>query len=80
MTHPKTATPKTAESRKRILLVDDHPLMREGLRATINGEPDLLVCGEAENADQAVEAFQKLAPDLALVDITLPGTEIRYPY
>jgi DNA-binding NarL/FixJ family response regulator len=47
--------------------------MREGLRSTINGEPDLMVCGQAENAEQAIEAFQKLAPDLALVDITLPG-------
>jgi DNA-binding NarL/FixJ family response regulator len=39
----------------------------------INREPDLLVCGEAENARQAMEAVPKLAPDLALVDITLPG-------
>jgi DNA-binding NarL/FixJ family response regulator len=53
--------------------VDDHPLVREGMRGTINREPDLMVCGEAENANQAVAAFQKLAPDLALVDITLPG-------
>jgi DNA-binding NarL/FixJ family response regulator len=60
-------------ARKKILIVDDHPLMREGLRGTINREPDLMVCGEAGNAQQAVEAFQRLAPDLALVDITLPG-------
>jgi DNA-binding NarL/FixJ family response regulator len=61
------------EARKKILIVDDHPLICEGLRGTINREPDLMVCGEAENANQAVAAFQKLAPDLALVDITLPG-------
>jgi DNA-binding NarL/FixJ family response regulator len=73
MTDPKTAAPNAADSRKRVLLVEDHPLMREGLRATINGESDLVVCGEAENADQAVEALEKLAPDLALEDITLPG-------
>jgi len=61
-------------SRKcRILIVDDHPLLREGLRGVINRVPDLLVCGEAENAPQAMNAVQKLAPDLALVDITLPG-------
>lgn len=48
-------------------------MMREGLRGTINREPDLIVCGEAENAPQALEAFHRLAPDLALVDITLPG-------
>jgi DNA-binding NarL/FixJ family response regulator len=73
MTKPKPIAPKTEAARKRVLIVDDHPLMREGLRGTINREPDLMVCGEAENADQAVAAFQKLAPDLALVDITLPG-------
>ncbi len=72
MGNPKS-TPHKPAARKRILLVDDHPLMREGLRGTINREPDLMVCGEAENAHQALEAFQRLAPDLALVDITLPG-------
>lgn len=60
-------------ARKKILIVDDHPMMREGLRGVINREPDLMVCGEAENAHQAVNAVQKLKPDLALVDITLPG-------
>ena len=57
----------------KIFIVDDHPLMREGLRGTINREPDMVVCGEAENAQQALAAIPKLAPDLALVDITLPG-------
>lgn len=47
-------------------------MMREGLRGVINREPDMIVCGEAENAQQAVDAVQRLAPDLALVDITLP--------
>ncbi len=65
--------PHQPPARKKILIVDDHPLMREGLRTTINREPDLLVCGEVENAHQALAAVQKLAPDLALVDITLPG-------
>jgi DNA-binding NarL/FixJ family response regulator len=60
-------------ARRKILIVDDHPMMREGLRAGINREPDLMVCGEAENAQQAMDAVQKLAPDLALVDVNLPG-------
>src|SRR5450759_4107590 len=64
--------PKTA-ARNKILIVDDHPMMREGLRGVINREPDMMVCGEVENAHQAVDAVQKLAPDLALVDVTLPG-------
>jgi DNA-binding NarL/FixJ family response regulator len=64
---PKVAPPK------KILIVDDHPMMREGLRGTINREPDLCICGEAENARQAMDAVSKLAPDLVVVDITLPG-------
>lgn len=58
---------------KKILIVDDHPLMREGLCGVIGHEVDLIVCGVAENANQAMEAVTKLSPDLALVDITLPG-------
>jgi DNA-binding NarL/FixJ family response regulator len=68
----KPSAPKAA-TQVRILIVDDHPMMREGLRGVINRQPDMLVCGEAENAQQAMAAAQKLAPDLALVDITLPG-------
>jgi DNA-binding NarL/FixJ family response regulator len=60
-------------AQKKILVVEDHPMTREGLRAVINREPDLVVCGEAENSRSAMEAIQKLAPDLLLVDITLPG-------
>jgi DNA-binding NarL/FixJ family response regulator len=48
-------------------------MMREGLCSVINHEPDMMVCGTAENAHQAIDAVAKLEPDLALVDITLPG-------
>ena len=48
-------------------------MMREGLRAVVNREPDMMVCGEVENAAQALLAIPKLTPDLALVDVTLPG-------
>ena len=51
----------------------DQPVMRAGLRDVINGEPDMAVCGEAENAREAMAAAQKLSPELALVDITMPG-------
>src|ERR1044071_4660315 len=64
---------KRGRTRKRILLVDDHPILREGLLQSINREPDLLVCGEAENAHQALSAISRLKPDLVLVDIGLPG-------
>jgi DNA-binding NarL/FixJ family response regulator len=57
---------------KKILIVDDHPMVREGLRGTIKGEAGLEICGEAENARQAIDAFKTLMPDLVLMDITLP--------
>lgn len=62
-----------AVSKKRILIVDDHPMMREGLRGIINREPDLLVCDEADSARKALALVEQTPPDLALVDITLPG-------
>jgi DNA-binding NarL/FixJ family response regulator len=58
---------------KRILIVDDHPMIREGLRTLISREPDLSVCGEAETAAEALKATAELNPDLVLVDIGLPG-------
>ncbi len=58
---------------KRILIVDDHPMVREGLRTLISREEDLVVCGEAETAGQALDGVANLEPDLVLVDITLPG-------
>lgn len=60
--------------RKRILLVDDHPLVRQGIAQLINGEHDVEVCGEAEDAGQAVKQIQALTPDLVIVDITLKST------
>ena len=57
---------------KRILIVDDHPMMRQGLAQLINSEPDLMVCCEAHTARQALEAIGPGKPDLALVDISLP--------
>src|SRR5215203_4387885 len=57
--------------KKKIFIVDDHPMMRDGLAQMIANEPDLSVCGEAENASEALEKIEKLRPDLALVDITL---------
>jgi DNA-binding NarL/FixJ family response regulator len=56
----------------KVLIVDDHPMMRQGLAQLINNEPDLLACCEAESAQQAIEAISTGKPDLALVDISLP--------
>jgi DNA-binding NarL/FixJ family response regulator len=58
----------------RILIVDDHPVFRFGVAALIAGHADLEICGEAENAPAALEAMRRLKPDIALVDISLSGT------
>jgi len=62
-----------ARPRKRILVVDDHPLMREGVAQWIRRAPELEVCGEAESAGQALSLAEKLKPDLVLTDISLAG-------
>lgn len=68
----KTSKPKSVASH-RIFIVEDHPIFREGLAQLINGESDLEVCGATDNADQALREIERLKPDLALVDISLPG-------
>ena len=73
----KSATVETPKVKspplQTIYIVEDHPVFREGLVQIISGEKDLSVCGEAGDADQALEAITRLKPDLVLVDITLPG-------
>jgi DNA-binding NarL/FixJ family response regulator len=59
----------------RILVVDDHPVLRYGICALLNKEGDLEVCGEAGNASAALEMAQRLKPDAAVIDISLPGTD-----
>jgi len=71
-----TSSKKTAQGRKnkaRVLLVDDHPILRKGMAELINQEPDMMVCGEAEEAPKAFELVGTLNPDVALVDISLRG-------
>lgn len=63
-----------AVSRYRVLVVDDHPIVRRGVTQLINGEPDLEVCGEAETAAAAIDALATAKPDVAVVDLTLAGT------
>ena len=57
-----------------ILLADDHPIVREGLAQLIEQHDDFNVCGEAEDADQAMEAVEKFNPDLAVVDVSLANS------
>src|SRR5690606_34810659 len=55
----------------RILIVDDHPIVRQGLRMTIEAENDLAVCGEAEGMSQAMQLFHECSPDVVIADISL---------
>lgn len=65
---------RSAETvRIRILVVDDHPIVREGLVRVIDQSPDLLVCGHAENIPQALALVDNSKPDLVIVDISLGG-------
>lgn len=63
------------KQKSRIFIVDDHPIVRKGLIQLINQEPDLIVCGEAESAEVALQVFKKARPNLAIVDISLPGMD-----
>ncbi|HUE14693.1 MAG TPA: response regulator transcription factor [Planctomycetaceae bacterium] len=65
---------ESTESRARILIVDDHPVVRSGLRMLIDDEPDLVVCGEAGDADEAIRALDAKNPDLVIVDLSLKGS------
>ncbi len=61
----------------RVLLADDHPVVRVGLRALLEGEPDIHVVGEAGSADEAVELVRQLQPDVAVLDISMPGNGLE---
>lgn len=64
----------SAKSERKILLVDDHPLVREGIATLIRATPDLRISAEAGNAAEALQAIQDEMPDIVLLDISLPGT------
>ncbi len=63
-----------AHGKRTILIVDDHPIVRQGLAQLINQEKDLEVCGQAEDAYEAMQAIGRLNPDLVIVDIGLKDT------
>lgn len=59
-------------ARIRVFSVDDHPLLREGIAAIINNQPDMVMVAQAANAQDAVEQFRKHKPDVTLMDLRLP--------
>jgi DNA-binding NarL/FixJ family response regulator len=66
---------KTIEKKTQVLIVDDHPVVRDGLTSIINHERDMNVCGEAEDAHQALKAVAELKPDVVVVDISLKNSD-----
>jgi DNA-binding NarL/FixJ family response regulator len=64
---------KTTARKSKVFLVDDHPILRQGLGKLINDQPDLAVCGEAEGPSDALEGIGRTKPDLVLMDLSLAG-------
>jgi DNA-binding NarL/FixJ family response regulator len=62
----------------RILIADDHPMMREGLRSTLELERDMKIVGEASDGSEAVESFVRLRPDVVLMDLQMPRYDGAY--
>ncbi|MBN1497782.1 MAG: response regulator transcription factor [Spirochaetes bacterium] len=61
-------------AKKKVLIVDDHPVVRQGLAAFINGEDDFMVCGDTEDAGGAIKLINELDPDIIIADLSLKGT------
>src|ERR1044071_2654592 len=60
--------------KRKILLVDDHPVLRDGFGKLIDNEKDLKICGEADGAPKALDLIKSLQPELVIVDIALNGS------
>lgn len=69
----RTRNARAGTQRIRLLVVDDHTLLRQALRAMLDGQENLEVVGEATNGRDAVEAAEKLHPDVVLMDMVMPG-------
>ena len=64
-----------ADKKSKVFVVDDHPIVRQGLALLINREADLTVCGEAEDAQTAMQSVNSVHPDIMVVDISLNGPD-----
>src|SRR5262249_950403 len=64
-----------ATNNKRVFVVDDHPIVRKGLTLLINGESDLTVCGDAEDAQTAMRSITLTNPDVLMLDLSLNGPD-----
>ena len=73
--NPKSTTVNVPTGRIRVLLVEDHPMVRQGMRALLAGTPDLALCGEATSPEEAVRAVRELHPDVVCLDLMLGGVD-----
>lgn len=69
------ATARNAAGKIRVLIADDHPVVRQGLRAFLELQPDIAVAGEAADGEQAARLAAQLEPDVVLLDLVMPGTD-----
>ena len=74
MTKTESVSPEPMAAKRRIFIVDDHAMFRDGLRRLIDQEPDLTVCGDAPDAASGLNGIRESAPDLVIVDISLDTT------
>ncbi len=74
---PRLLPRSPASTRRRIFVLDDHPIMRYGLKQLLNREPDLMVSGEAGEAEEALATLEPPLPDLVLADVGLPGKSVE---
>ena len=72
---PQSTLAAAGTRKYRVFVVDDHPIVRQGLALLIDQEPDLVVCGAAEEAHTALHAISSLRPDIVILDISLPGPD-----
>lgn len=75
MTPMTKRQPEWTPQKLKVFLVDDHPIVRQGLAQMINREPDLTVCGEAQEAASVLQAISTERPDILIVDISLVGPD-----
>src|SRR5882757_3264172 len=68
---PRVPNFSAVTAQRKVLIVDDHPIVRQGLRRMIESEPDLVVCGDVQTEREARAAIRALAPDVVIVDISL---------